>query len=99
MNCNGIKERLWYCYCLPPDGTFGLYSKLSYRGELVYSLMNNLAAITPSSENSLTLFLVCCNDLLNSVADANIVLFGSRVTATKLSAMFLDVLQYTSALD
>ena len=72
---------------------------MSYRGELVYSLMNNLAAITPNSENSLTLVLVFYNDLLNSFAFANIVLFASRVAATKLSAMFLDVLQYKTALD
>ena len=61
--------------------------------------MNNLAAITPNTENSLTLFLVCRNDLLNSFAFAYIVLFASRVAATKLSTMLLDVLQYTSALD
>lgn len=99
MYCNGIKRKALVLLRLPPNGTVGLYSKLSYRGELVYSLMNNLVAITPNSENSPTLFLVCCNDLLNSFAFANFVLFASRVTATKLSAMFLDVSQYTLALD
>jgi hypothetical protein len=61
--------------------------------------MNILAALTPNSEKSLTLFLVCCNDVLISSAFANIVLFASQVAATKLSTMFLNVLQYTSSLD
>jgi len=89
----------WFCYCLLPNGTDELYSKLPYRGELVCILMNILAALTPNSENSLTLFLVCCNDVLISSVFANIVLFVSRVAATKLSTMFLNVLQYTSSLE
>ena len=50
-------------------------------------------------ENSLTLFLVCCNDVLINSAFANIVLSASRVAVTKLSTMLVNVLPYTSALD
>ena len=56
-------------------------------------------AVTPILENSLKLFLVCCNDVLISSAFANAVLFASRVAVTKLSTILVNVLPYTSALD
>jgi hypothetical protein len=71
---NGIKRKTLVRFCLLPNGTVGVFSKLPYHGGLVCSLMNILAAaLTPNSENSLILFPVCCDDLLISFAFAKFV--------------------------